>query len=105
MDPRQQIGAKCRVHRAVPRQPAHAGKGRCAQGDVEMTLAALAVTGVAVMRLALILDRDRRVAESRPEPGGDFVLDAHFCAAPLQSRAKKPKLGGPSRKGMSPGTC
>lgn len=104
MDPPEDLGADGLVYRAVSRQPAHAGKGRCAKGDVEMAFTTVAGAGMAAMRLAFVLDRDRGGAESRLQPGGDFILDAHFCMAPLQSRIKKPKLGGPSRKGMCPGT-
>lgn len=72
VDRRHEVGAEGGVDGAVTGDAGLAGKGRGPQGDAEMALAALLVSGVAAVRFAFVDDVECRGREGRLKPLANF---------------------------------
>ena len=72
MNRRRELGAQRRVHRAVPGDPALAGKFRRPQAHVEMALAAAVVARMSRMTTAVVAHFKLAGRERLAQPCFDF---------------------------------
>lgn len=90
MDLRDELGPEGGMNRPVPRDPAHPGEDRRPQDDAEMALSAVAVAGMAAMRLAFVHNLEPVRRERGRQPCLYFRSYRHFFTRAPSKRLKIP---------------